>query len=577
MALQNPWVTYVDRSYKSIKTSIVNRMKSVVPEVTDLSESNIFIIIAGLFAGLVEQLNYYIDNVAREMYITTARRYSSMIKLTRLIDYRVRAKIGSTVDIKVTALDGNGDPFNLTADYTFNSGIIVNTPDGVKFVTQRKATIFKGTSSVVIGARQGELVSNENLGTATSDQNQYFALNESYRHDSLQIIINSITWEFRNTLAFSGPQDKHFIVQVNESKQSFVVFGNGINGAIPPSGQTIYGTYYKCLGISGNVDADTINSFDSSTEPTPPVNVASFLITNELPAVGGLEVEDLERIRRNAPLSIRTLGRAVTEQDYRDIAMLVPGVGKSSVSFDKQLKKVSIYVCPEEGGTASLQLLQDVEDYFDDKKMISTFILAQAAGETKLRIKLTATAKFRRDTTQTRSDIISSLKTNYGFNGSKINKSIRRSDIIALIDGLDKVDYLSLDKLTTKPYPRITNGSSQLEANWVIEVNESNTRVVEWRLSVIDSVTARLYYKDIDGIEIADGDVTIHDTEQSDPDYTSQNGYISIAVWGTFTIGDTWIFNSYEYNKDIQVSDNTIPIFDEAELDLTVNEQLILE
>lgn len=577
MALQNPWVTYLDRSYKKIKASIVNRMKVAVPEITDLSESNIFIIIAGLFAGLVEQLNYYIDQVARESFITTARRYSSVIKITRLLDYRVRSRIGSTVDVRITAVDGQGNPVILSSNYTFNSGIIVKTDMGIQFVTQRKATIFAGTSFVVIGARQGQLVQNQVIGTTTSNPNQYFELNPAYRHDSLQITINGQTWEFRKTFAYSGPLDKHFIVQINEGKQIFVLFGNGINGAIPPLGQNILATYYSCAGIEGNVEANTVVIFDTSTSPIPPSGVSKFTVGNDLPAIGGLEIEDIERIRKNAPLSIRTLDRAVTKQDYQDLALLVPGVGKTSVNFNTQLKQISIYVAPDEGGTASSLLLRDVEDYFDDKKIISTYIVALVAGETKIRLSLDVTAKFRRDTTQTRNDIITALNSEFGFNNSKINRSVRISDIIALIDNLDKVDYLSLNRLTTKPYPRITKGLSALESNWVIRINTTSYQKNTWRIAVVDSTTARLYKQEIDGTESADGDIAIQTVAQTNPSYTSKDGSISIAMWGVFSVQDTWVFDSYAYKDDINLTDYTIPIFDVNELDLIVREQLIVQ
>ena len=574
MALQNPWVTYLDRSYKSIKASIIARIKVITPEITDLSESNIFVIIAGLFAGLIEQLNYYIDQVAREMFITTARRYSSMIKLTRLIDYRVRANIGATVDLKIVALDSGGLPVALTADYSFNSGVIVNTAGGIPFVILKKSTIFEGTSSVVVQARQGVLTTGSNLGTTTSSPDQQFILPDGYRHDSLQIVINSISWEFRNTFAFSGPLDKHFIVQVNEAKQCYVVFGDGVNGAIPTTGQTVLGTFYVCLGTAGNLEANTINSFNTS--PTLPSGVTSFSVTNELPSVGGLGVEDLERIRKNAPLSIRTLNRAVTLQDYRDLALLVPGVSKASVQFNNQLKKVDIYVSPDGGGTAPGALLSDIEDYFSDKKMISTIVQAVAAGETKIKITMSVTAKFRRDITDTQNDIIAALKEEFGFNNSKVNKSIRKSDIIALVDNLDKVDFLSLDVLTSKPYPRIRIGSNQLENNSIITVTPLSIEKASWRIAVINSTTARVFRISEAGNESSDGDVTIHATTQTQTDYTSQDGSIQLAIWGTFNIQDEWVFTSYPYNADIVIDDFTIPTFNEENLSLNMNEQLII-
>jgi len=581
MALENQWVTYLHRSYKGIKAAILTRMQTVVPEITDQSESNVFVIMINSVAGLFEQLNYYVDQVARESYISTARRYSSLIKLTRLIDYRVRAKIGATVDVTITAVDASGDPVLLQADETLNADISID--DGtIEFLTQQKITILAGTSSVVVGARQRTAVTNENLGTTTADANQIFALNEDYQHDTLQITINAVTWELQQTFAFSGPQDKHFIVEVDEDKQAWLVFGDGTNGEIPPTGQSVLGTYYSCKGISGNLEANTITIFNAA--PTPPVQTPTidhYEVTNELPAVGGQDEEGIEEIRKHAPLSLRTLDRAVTLQDHIDLCNLVPGVGKAAVEFDEQLKKVVFYIAPAEGGTAPSQLLTDVETFFEDKKMISTIIEALAAGETKLRITLDVTAKFRRNIVDTEADIREALTQAFGFNASDVNRKIRRSDIIALIDNLDKVDFLSLDALTTKPFPRITAGTSQLEDNWVVNVQSASIEIASWRIAVIVPAvgttdgTARVYRTVVGSTEEFDGTLIIHWDAQGVTDYTSADGSLKIAMWGlTFILADEWEFKTYPYNEDHEFDDYTIPIYDDDELTITVNEQV---
>lgn len=578
MALSNQWVTYLERSYKTIKTAVLTRMKTLVPEMTDHSESNIFVIIISLFSGLVEQLNYYIDNLARELYISTARRYSSLIKITRLIDYRVRAKIASTADLKVIAVDSSGDPVNLVANFTFNSNLIVKTESGIEFITTAKATILANTSTVILKAKQVEHILNQNIGTTTSSPYQTYKLSSNYEHDSLQITINTYDWTLKQTLAFSGPTDRHFIVNVNEAKEAWVVFGDDINGAIPPTGQTVYASFYETLGASGNVQAETINTWASA--PTPPVQVpaiSSFIIYNPLESVGGINEEDVERIRKHAPLSLRTLDRAVTAQDFKDISELVPGVGKVAVYMNPKSKKLEVYVAPEEGGTATLQLLDDVKNELDIKGIIGAVVETKAAGETILRLTLTITAKFRRSKAQTEIDVISALIQNFGFNASDVNKKIRTSDIIALIDNLEKVDFLTLDVITTKPYPRIYSGSNPLSNNWLVNVTENSVATVRWRIGVSDSANAVIYRKEGSNPEVKDGDITIHVSDPGDTDYTSQDGSLELAMWGTFSTGDQWVFYTYAYNKDIEFVDFTVPVIDVDELTITVNEQLIIQ
>lgn len=581
MALENQWVTYLQRAYKTIKSAILTRMQTIVPEITDHSESNVFIIIIDAVSGLIEQLNYYIDQIARESFIATARRYSSLIKLTRLIDYRVKAKIGATVDLKITAVDGSGDPVQLQANETLSEGLIV-TDGTTQFITQAQITFFEGASSVVVGARQGVAVTNDNLGTTSSSPDQVFELNEDYQHDTLQITIQALTWERQDTLAFSGPEDRHFIVEVDQDKQAWVIFGDGTNGLIPPTGQVVYGTYYTCSGLAGNVEANTLDTFDSApTPPTQSPTIDHYEVINDLAAVGGLDEEGIEGIRKRAPLSLRTLDRAVTLQDHIDLCLLVSGVGKASVEFDGRLKKIVFYIAPEEGGTASSQLLTDTVDYFADKKMIASTIEAVAAGETKLRLTLTVTAKFRRSISETQSDIESALHEEFGFNNSEGNRNIRRSDIIALVDNLDKVDYLSLDILTTKPYPRITEGVNPLEANWYVEVQSTTTEIASWRIAVIDASTlgsddglARVYRTGPSGVETLEGEVTIAQADPGNTTMTTNGGTLKIGMYGTFAVSDEWGFKTYPYNEDHEFEDFTIPIFDIDELTLTVNKQV---
>lgn len=577
MALNNQWVSYLDRGFKNIKSSILNRMKTVVPEMTDHSESNLFVIIISIFAGLVEQLNYYIDNVAREMYIPTARRYSSLIKITRLIDYRVRAKIASTTDIKITAIDAAGQPVSLVNNYTFPANLVIKDNAGVEFITTSKVTMFASTSTVTVGAKQSKKVVNQNLGTTNGVERQALRLSDDYEHDTLQITINSETWELRKTFAFSGPLDKHFIVEVNEAKEAWVIFGDNINGLIPTATQSVLGTFYETKGLNGNMDVNTITTWlEEPVRPTQVPAVSHFIITNPISASGGINEEGIERIRRHAPLSLRTLDRAVTFQDHKDIAVLVPGVGKAAVELDRRSKSINIYIAPEEGGTASNALLTLVEDEFYLKGMIGPVVYAKAAGETVLRITLLVTAKFRRSISETEQDIIDTLVQNFGFNNSDVNRKIRTSDIIAAVDRLDKVDYLTLTKLTTKPYPRIITGTNSLENYWHIKVTDKNTAITKWRLSVTASGTKAILFKTEESTwETKDGEVTIHVSDPGQPDYETINKELQIGIWGIFNDGDSWSFTTYPYNQDIEISDFTIPIIDINELDITVNEQLI--
>ena len=61
--VNNPWTSSLTRSFIQIKKSVVNRLIATVPELKDLSQSNLLMILVDIYAGVGEMLNYYIDNM----------------------------------------------------------------------------------------------------------------------------------------------------------------------------------------------------------------------------------------------------------------------------------------------------------------------------------------------------------------------------------------------------------------------------------------------------------------------------------------------------------------------------------
>lgn len=48
MATNNPWLTPYQRSYNDIKAKLISELRNRVPEITDFSEGNIFILIISI-------------------------------------------------------------------------------------------------------------------------------------------------------------------------------------------------------------------------------------------------------------------------------------------------------------------------------------------------------------------------------------------------------------------------------------------------------------------------------------------------------------------------------------------------
>jgi hypothetical protein len=559
MSYTNPWVGYISRSYQQIKQDLVDKLVIKVPEATDLSETNIVVMLIGMWAGVGEMLNLYIDNMAQEAFVQTARRFSSMVRLTRLIDYRIRAAYPATADVTVVALDSSGIPVATNAPYTIPAFTQFITSSGVKFLNSSAVLIPTGSFGVVVPVKQ--IFVNVGLPIGVSDgitPSQEFDLGVDYVDGSADVVVGPDNYTEVDTFGFSLATDFHFIVEVREDNHAYLVFGDGINGIIPPAG-TVFCSYWQTLGTGGNVDEQTISAATPAVV-LPTAGLSSTKIYNQLRASGGLGYENVERLRSSAPLSIRTLDRAVTKQDYEDIARLAPGMGKATVDYECG-KRIPIYIVPEGGGIASLPLQTDVLNFMTPKKMLGTFPYVTAAGETRLKINMEVTAKFRADLLLCQADVQNALIDYGAYANQQINRRIRISDIVAKVDNLARVDFLTLTNLGTIPYARPDGHTTQF--TWARETLPGATAPADWRIEYDQPNVQVRVFKNL----IFQGNYAINSTYDD-------GTFRFIPQFGAYTNGMSWNFKTYPFLKDIDLNDFTIPYVRLTDLNITMFDQL---
>ncbi|MDP9342038.1 MAG: putative baseplate assembly protein [Actinomycetota bacterium] len=118
------------------------------------------------------------------------------------------------------------------------------------------------------------------------------------------------TWIARQDLLASGRFDTEFVVETDDEGTARLRFGDGVFGRPPSSG--LIATYRVGNGPAGNVGAAAIAHAVTS------VPIAG--VRNPLPAEGGTGPESTEQVRLFAPRAFRFPKRAVTEQDYAEVA-----------------------------------------------------------------------------------------------------------------------------------------------------------------------------------------------------------------------------------------------------------------
>lgn len=467
MGITNKWLNPYQRSYQQIKAKLVESLMGLKdPQgqklITDYSEGNILIIILSLFAAIAEVLHYYVDNMARETFLSTARRYDSVVKHGALVDYHARAAIAATVDVILSrSITGN----SIGAKLTIPQGTLFTDQSGNSWLSARDVTWYSNVTTCRVPIIQHEKYTTSALNNMVIPTGDRVQLNlgtlpngKYYEQGSMSLQIGGETWVLVDTFAKSKPTDKHFMVSVDESLSPYIMFGDGTFGKKPAAGAKITNVvFYLTNGSQGNVKSNTITSVPSVISSS----ITDATVSNAYDAGGGSNYENFTMLKEHIPLSVKTLGVAITKEDFESLAMLVDGVNKAKADYECG-RKLTVYISPDGGAVASSELINRVYNLLSQRAPMTTWLKVKSAGKVQIILEMEVTGKKSYKTAEIQTQILTALYNAYSPEQAQIGGSVRLSDIYALIDNLSTVDYLHLTKFYIKPWPTTIYGNKEL-------------------------------------------------------------------------------------------------------------------
>jgi hypothetical protein len=153
------------------------------------------------------------------------------------------------------------------------------------------------------------------------------AANASGSASTLEVRVNDLLWREVPTLYGRGPRERVYVTRTSDEGKTTVQFGDGTTGARPPSGsENVRAAYRKGSGTGGNLEAGQLSMLMSR-----PLGLKGAL--NPQPATGGVDAEQRDEARQNAPLTVMTLDRIVSLRDYEDFARAFRGVAKALATW----------------------------------------------------------------------------------------------------------------------------------------------------------------------------------------------------------------------------------------------------
>jgi hypothetical protein len=250
-----------------------------------------------------------------------------------------------------------------------------------------------------VGANAAQVVQTrkartEFLGMGTGQPNQrYKVIQKPVVEDSFIIEVEEINgwkrWTSVDGFHASSADDRHFVV---DSEAGEVHFGNGIQGLPPQLGQRIRALEYRYGGgLEGNVPAKAISKL-TEVPPDPLKNPNATLpavkVSNPLRAQGGGAAETIAEALLRIPGELRRRDRAVTADDFRELAFATPGasIGRTEclprfyppTRMPERAGVVSVVVWPREDAVRpnaplpDRNLLQAVCEWLDLHRLVTT-------------------------------------------------------------------------------------------------------------------------------------------------------------------------------------------------------------
>lgn len=304
--------SYMNRDFDTILAALLKRLQTKYADVyNDFQRSGQGMMLVDLVSFAAEIVCFYIDRRAKESYLSLAEEQASIARLTRQIGYIMRPAVSASTTISVSPKVSQPFEVVIPVGYQFRNsmGRVFELTEAMTFsvgsTTPQSAFVREGKTTTIVRSSTGVADQEFVLGGVNATT---FVCS-----GSVIVLVDGVAWSQTDSLTFDELQE--FEVLYLEDPP-IVRFGNGISGAIPPTGAEIRITYVLCGGKDGNVAG--INAV--VTPLTYGSVTVDLTVTQADAASGGDAPETAAEAAAKAPGYVSARGVAITKEDYHALA-----------------------------------------------------------------------------------------------------------------------------------------------------------------------------------------------------------------------------------------------------------------
>lgn len=455
-----PQVDYTSRDYTAIREDLIALIPEYAPTWTNRDPADFGMTILEAVSYMGDLLNYYIDRSANEAFISTASQRENVLQIAKLLGYIPTDSAASSVTL--TFQNSTGSAITVPAlTQVATSAIASASSNQIIFETDTALTVPAKVGlvngSATVTAKQGTTISGEQVGVSNGQVNQTFKLlNSNVISKSISVTISGLAYQNVQYLIDYQGYDPVFSTYTNANGETYIVFGDSISGRIPPNNATIYVDYRTGGGAEGNVAANTIKYILTNAVAGLSVNNQYVSPSVTGAASGGANAESTDSIRINAPLSVRSLNRAVSLSDYASLVIQVTGVAKATATADVY-SSVTVFFAPYgdkgveiDGVTPSAifnTLSTEVKKYLIDKIPANTTVTTQPPTYVDVNVTASVTVLPQYRQTLVTSAVKAIVNELLQFDNVAFGDRLTVQDFYTAISSVPGVAYANISKL----------------------------------------------------------------------------------------------------------------------------------
>lgn len=254
--------------------------------------------------------------------------------------------------------------------------------------------------------------------------------------------------------ALQGPGDRGYLVDRDDTQRASVQF----SAPLPTGDLNVRAEYRVGLGFGAAAQAGQLTLLTQR-----PQGVRG--VTNPLPARGGADPESVEGARRNAPVSVRALGRVVSLIDHADFARAYPGIAKAAAGWSAAGGRRGVLVTVAGARGAAVTTDSDIYrgllaglHYAGDGLVTAQVTSYQA-------VPFRVAARVRTDprliAAEVRSAAIAAVSTAFGFDARDLGQGVAASEFIAVLQAVPGVVAADIGTMH-----RLVNGDLEGKATY---------------------------------------------------------------------------------------------------------------